>query len=195
MLPMSTPLYRILVLPASSPSADRKTIVIFGLSLLILATPTQTPTSPAAIGTSQTREGRVRFLGTALDTATCMSSWSGILAPCRAHGIPDQPRVEGLDGEHREHDDRGEEKQTHRRLHRHERLKLHERGGKGVDEHIDHRPASDELDHPVELDALVSTRDRPTLHGNEQVGQRDDLRARNQDARNEHDERERPPGG
>ncbi len=48
---------------ASSPSADRKTIVILGPSLKTLVTATHAPTSAATIGMNQTRESRVRFLG------------------------------------------------------------------------------------------------------------------------------------
>ena len=109
-----------------------------------------------------------------------------------ACGIPDQPRIEGLDREHRQHHHRREEKQARPRLHRHQRLELDQRGGEGVDEHVDHRPASDELDHPVEPDPLRVVLDRPALRGDEQVGQRQDLRARDHDAREEHDQRQRP---
>src|SRR5580700_1850967 len=66
-VPTSTPLYLILVLPASSPSAERNTIVILGPSLRNLVTATQTPTSAATIGITQTRESLVCPLGTALD--------------------------------------------------------------------------------------------------------------------------------
>src|SRR6266576_1749610 len=138
---------RIFVLPASSPSADRGAIVIFGPSLRILVTATQTPVSAATMGTIQTTESRVRFLTTVRASPTWGSggSRSGIPHLSRAQGIPDQSGIERLDREHRQHHDSREEDQPQRRLHRHEWLELHERGGEGVDEYVDHRPAPDEL--------------------------------------------------
>jgi hypothetical protein len=44
---------------------------------------------------------------------------------------------------------------------------LDQRGGKGVDKHVDHRPAPDELDHPVESNPLLVVLDRPALCGDE----------------------------
>jgi hypothetical protein len=69
-VPISTPLYSILVLPASRPSADLKTIVILGPSPKTLVTATQAPTTAATIGMNQTRESRVRRLGTARELGT-----------------------------------------------------------------------------------------------------------------------------
>ena len=45
--------------------------------------------------------------------------------------------------------------QSRPRFHRHQWLELDQRRGEGVDEHVDHRPASDELDHPVQPEALT----------------------------------------
>src|ERR1022692_2750614 len=138
MVPTFKPLYWILVLPASSPSADWKTIVILGPWLMILVTATQVPATAATIGMIQTSESRVRFLGTTFASGTWGSglSLSGMLNLLRTCGIPDQSRIKGLDREHRQHHHRGEEKKPGRRLHRHERLKLDEGDGEGVDKHV-----------------------------------------------------------
>src|SRR5205809_2001649 len=170
-------------------------MVIFGPSARILVTATQTPAIAATIGTSQTTESRVRFLGTFLDSGTYGAWFSGTLHLRPAGCIPDETGVERFDREHRQHHDCREEEQPGSRLDRHERLKLHECRGESVDEHVDHRPASDEFDHPVETDALYVALDRAPLHGDEKVDERRDLRARDHDARDEDDERERPPGG
>jgi hypothetical protein len=66
----------------------------------------------ATIGMTQTRESRVRFLATDLDSGVggsgvCASGMSNL---SRAGGIPDEARVEELDGEHRQHHDRREER-------------------------------------------------------------------------------------
>src|ERR1700719_1160858 len=102
-VPTSTPLYSILVLPASSPSADPKMIWIFGPSLSILETATQAPTTAAIIGITQTTEIRVLFLATARDSGiggidVRSSAMSNLL---RAGRIPDQPWVERFDRQHR----------------------------------------------------------------------------------------------
>ena len=106
-------------------------------------------------GTIQTRESRVCFLGhgprLGHEAGRSDQAWRGLAPRDR---IPDQPRIEGLDREHRQHHDRREEEQAGRRPHRHERLQLHERRGEGVDEDVDHRPAADQLDHAVEPHAL-----------------------------------------
>ena len=112
------------------------------------------------------------------------------LQPRSSCGVPDQPRVEGFDRKHRQHHHGCEEKQSRSRLHRHQRLELDQGGGKGVDEHVNHRPAADELDDSVEPHPLLVVLDRTALHGNEQVAERHDLRARNHDAGDQHDQRQ-----
>ena len=44
------------------------------------------------------------------------------------------------------------------RLHRHQRLQLHQRDDERVDEDVEHRPAADELDQAIEARALVVVR-------------------------------------
>ena len=82
-MPISRPLWRILVLLASSPAAEGKTIVILGPSFRIFVTAIQTPAAAATIGMTQTSEIRARFWGTVLDSGTWGSdgSLSGILHP------------------------------------------------------------------------------------------------------------------
>src|SRR5215471_8688901 len=143
--PTSTPLKWIDVLPASSPSAVWKTIVIVGPSARIRVTATQAPTTAATIGTIHTSDRRVLRLPRCFDSGTGGSgaSASGMSDLVGARRVPDQAWIEGLDGEHREDHDRGEEEQARRGLHRHERLELDQRRGEGVDEDVDHRPTSD----------------------------------------------------
>src|SRR5262249_2104262 len=101
-------------------------MVIFGPSPRILVTATQAPAIAATMGMIQTRENRVCFLLTALDSGACGSdSWSsGMANLSRAARIPDQTRVEGLGAEHRQHHHRREEEEAGARFHRHERLEL-----------------------------------------------------------------------
>ena len=84
-------------------------------------------------------------LGTVLESGTeeiggSRSGMSNLLKACR---IPYRPRSKNstariVSSVHRE------EKQDRRRLCRHQRLKLDQRGGEGVDEHVDHRRRSGE---------------------------------------------------
>src|SRR5579863_1155113 len=189
-VPISTPLYRILVLPASRPSAESRVIVILGPSLMTLVTATHTPTNAAKIGMNQTNESRVRLLDTALELGTggIGVSGSGMLNLFRTGGIPDQARVEGFDRKHRQHHDRRKKKQAGRGRHRHQWLELNQGCGEGVDEHIDHRPASDEVDHSIHPDALLIVLRRATLRCYEEVRQRENLCTRDHNAREEHDQ-------
>src|SRR5271170_6447979 len=104
----------ILVLFASSPSADEKTMVISGPCSRIFVTAIHTPATAATMGMTQTSESRVRFLGTALASGTLENfSVSGMLHLafdflCRG-GIPDQPRVERFDRQHGQDHDRCKE--------------------------------------------------------------------------------------
>src|SRR5271156_1263027 len=132
------------------------TMVILGPSLSTRVTATHAPTIAARIGMNQTSESRVRFLGTFLDSGTderggSRSGISNLFRTClyRTCGIPDEPRIERLDRQHRKHHHRREEDQAGPRLDRHQWLQLDQGRGESIDEYIDHRPASDELDHPV----------------------------------------------
>src|SRR6202041_342852 len=146
------------------------TIVIVGPSLNTRVTATHAPTTAARIGMNQTSESRVRFLGTFLDSGTDDrgGSRSGIcnlfrICLLRTYRIPDQSRIERLDREHRKDHDRREEDQARSRFHRHEWLKLNQSSGEGIDEYVDHRPASYELDHPIHTNPLLVVRDGAAL--------------------------------
>src|SRR5262249_62294260 len=97
MVPTVPPLYWIWVLPASSPSADLKTMVIFGPSARIRVTATQAPAIAATMGTIQTRESRVCFLPTALESGMFGGdpSPSAMADLSRALRLPDQTPVNG----------------------------------------------------------------------------------------------------
>src|ERR1700683_2514510 len=131
------------------------TMVIFGPSLITRVTATHAPTIAARIGMNQTSESRVRFLGTFLDSGTeervggSRSGISNLFRIClyRTCSVPDQPRIERLDRQHRKHHYRREKDQAWPRLDRHQRLQLDQGRGEGVDDYIDHRPASHETAH------------------------------------------------
>src|SRR5580704_5658119 len=131
---------------------------MLGPSLKNLVTATQTPTSAATIGMNHTTESRVRFLDTTLESGTAGLGicGSGMLNLVHAGGVPDEPRVERFDRQHREYDHGREKQQTGRRLHRHQRLQLNQSRSESIDKDIDHRPASDELDGTIEADTLFA---------------------------------------
>src|SRR5271170_3291555 len=116
-------------------------MVIVGPWLRILVTATQTPTSAATIGITQTGEILVCFLATARDWGTggsgvCCSTMYNLLG---ADGVPDKTWVKGLNRKHRQHHHRGEEDEPRSGFNRHQRLELDQGCGKSVDEHVDHR--------------------------------------------------------
>src|SRR3984957_13175694 len=193
-VPISTPLYWSLVLPASRPSAVRKTIVIVGPSLRILVTATHTPTSAARIGMNHTSDSRVRLRVRPFDSGTGGKgrSLSAIEYLFRTRRIPDEARIERLHRQHRQHHHRRKEQQPGPRRDIHKWLKLNQRRGESIDEHIDHRPAPDELHHPVQPYPLPAVLHRSPLRAYQQVAQRQDLRAWDHDARHQDDQRQRP---
>src|SRR4029077_12835958 len=94
-------------------------MVIAGPSQRMRVTATQTPASAATMGTIHTSEIRVLLLLTARASGALGSIVSSGMAYLRyGHRIPDQTRIERLDRQHREHDDRREEEHAGRRLHR-----------------------------------------------------------------------------
>src|SRR5262249_43158798 len=108
-------------------------MVIFGPSARIRVTATHAPAIAATMGTIQTRESRVCFLPTALESGMfggdpSPSAMANLSRACR---IPDQTRVKGLDAEHRQHHHRREEEQAGTRFHRPERLRTAEPCGRG----------------------------------------------------------------
>src|ERR1700691_6334545 len=127
-----------MVLPASRPSAESNTIVIFGPSLSTRVTATHAPTIAARIGITQTSEIGVRLLVTAraFGIGGIGGSFSGMLSHLRTARIPYQARIKRFDREHRKHHHRRKEEQARRRLNRHQRLQLNQSRRERVDEHV-----------------------------------------------------------
>src|SRR5580700_619795 len=108
------------------PCAVLNTIVIAGPSLRIRWIAIPMATSAARSGMIQTMENRMRFLGTTVACGSLSRSIGSAMADgLGVSGVPDQARVEGLGGEHRQHNDRREEQNAGTRRHRHQRLQLH----------------------------------------------------------------------
>src|SRR5215467_10567774 len=163
--PIFTSLYLTSVFPASIPSATFKRMVMVGPSVRIRST----AITAARMGMIHTMEIRELFFETTVACATSSRSPSAMIAlPGRA-GIPDETGVEGHRGQHGQDDHRSEEDHARTGLHEHERLQLHERHREGVDEHVEHRPATDDLDQPIQPVAVAS-RDAP-LHRDEEIGE------------------------
>src|SRR5215472_11406202 len=98
----------------------------------------------ARIGMIQTMEMRELFFETTVACATSSRSPSAMISlPGRA-GIPDETGVERHRRQLGQDDHRGEEDHARTGLHGHERLQLRERHREGVDEHVEHRPATDD---------------------------------------------------
>src|SRR5262245_1981244 len=194
--PMSTSLYLMRVLPASMPATDVNVITIVGPSVRMRWTAVPRATAEARTGMIPTTDTRVRWCrGT---TVACGRSSRSVLSGMPALlRIPDQARIERLRGDHGQHDDRGEEYYPRARLDRHQRGELHQCHREGVDEDVQHRPAADEAHHPVEPRAVAVAVGAPhaPLHGDEEVGERDQLAEGHHHARDQHDERERPRAG
>src|SRR5262245_34933824 len=96
---MFTSLYLIKVLPASIPSADLKTIVMVGPSLMIRWIAIPMATTAARIGMIQTTEIRWRRLGTTVARGR-LSELSAMLGLSIYARIPDQPGIERVCGDH-----------------------------------------------------------------------------------------------
>src|SRR5512139_1643752 len=120
---MITSLYLMNVLPASMPSAALKTIVIVGPSLRMRWTAIPTPTSAARTGMIHTIDRRLRLGATTVACGSSTSSLgSAMRAPARLVGVPDQPRIERVGRDHRQHDHRHEVHDADARRHRHQRV-------------------------------------------------------------------------
>src|SRR6185436_2431136 len=133
------------VLPASMPSAPFITMVMFGPSLRMRWMAMPIATSAARTGMIQTIEMRSRFFRVTAASGTLeRSGSSAMIGGTRSVCVPDEPRIEGFRREHGQHDDGGEEQHPGARGDRRQRLELHERDGKGRDEHVEHRPPADE---------------------------------------------------
>src|SRR5215467_12532079 len=186
--PIFTSLYLTSVFPASIPSATFKRMVMVGPSVRIRST----AITAARMGMIHTMEIRELFFETTVACATSSRSPSAMIAlPGRA-GIPDETGVKGHRRQHGQDDHGGKEDHARTGLHGHERLQLHERHREGVDEHVEHRPATDDLDQPIQPGSVaVASRDAP-LHRDEEIGEGHQLAEGDHHARHQHGEGQRP---
>src|SRR5262249_37613939 len=190
--PIFTSLYLTSVFPASIPSPTLNIMVMVGPSVRMRSTAIPTAITAARMGMIHTIEMRELFFETTVACAPSSRSPSAMFALLRRAGIPDETGVEGHRRQHGQDDHRGEENHTRAGLHGHERLQLHERHGERIDEHVEHRPASDDLDQAIEPGPVaVASRD-PALDCDEEVGEGHQLPKGNHHARYEHGEGERP---
>src|SRR5262245_5459317 len=172
--PISTSLYLIFVFPASRPSAVLNSMVITGPRSRMARTASQPPTSTATIGMIQTSWKAKRFRG----TATASGSWDGDSgsAMLLLHGVPDQARIEGLSREHRDHHHRPERDGAGAGLDAHESSELDESGEERGYVNVDHGPATDDLQDPIELRAPPGRQCGAVPHRQEEIGQGEELR-------------------
>ena len=178
--PMSTSLYLTLVLPGSRPSALLKVIVIVGpLSVTDLITSAR-PISAAISGITQTSEGSQRLRG----SISGSGSWGGSLGPFESlrgasgggrrslrashvrgpevfeslpfHVVPDEAWIELHGRHHGQNHHRAEGDRARSGRDHGKRLEAHQRDRQRDDEHVEHRPAADPFDHPVQRGALLA---------------------------------------
>src|SRR5215472_12180137 len=184
--PIFTSLYLTSVFPASIPSATLNMMVMVGPSVRIRSTAIPTAATAARIGMIHTMEIRELFLDTTVACTTSPRSPSAMISlPGRA-GIPDESGVEGHRRQHGQDDHGGEEDHAWTGLHGHERLQLHERHGKRVDEHVQHRPAPDDLDQPVQSGPVAVVPRDAALDRDEQVREGHQLAEGDHHARHQH---------
>src|SRR5262245_17332593 len=105
---MFTSLYLTKVLPASTPPADLKMIVMVGPSLRIRWIAIPIATTAARIGIIQTTEIRWRRLGTTVARGK-LSGLSAMVLWSARFRIPDQAGIERVCGDHCQHDHSCEE--------------------------------------------------------------------------------------
>src|SRR5262245_7754665 len=155
---MFTSLYLTKVFPASTPSADLKTIVIVGPSLMMRWMAIPIATTAANIGMIQTMEIRVCLLGTTVACGKLLRSvLSAMLVYPIQSRIPDEARVERLSSNHRQHNYSREKQYPRPRRDRHQRRELHQGNCERVDEHIEHRPAADKFDQSIQSGSFAIT--------------------------------------
>src|SRR5215831_2762667 len=186
--PIFTSLYLTSVFPASIPSATFKRMVMVGPSVRIRSTAIPTAITAARMGMIHTMDIRELFFETTVACATSSRSPSAMFALPGGAGIPDETGVEGHRRQHGQDDYRGEEDDARAGLHGHERLQLHKRHGEGIDEHVEHRPAPDDLDQAIQAGAVAVAPRHAALDRDEQVREGHQLTERDHDARHQHGE-------
>src|SRR6267143_3224154 len=119
-------------------------------------------TSAARIGMIQTAETRMRWRGTAIASGRWRrSDWSVM------RRVPEETGIERRRRKHGQDHHRGEERQPGTRLRCHHRLKLNQCDDESDDEYIEHRPAPDQLDHPVQTRAIAGAVSRAAPHADQ----------------------------
>src|SRR5215813_10935976 len=193
--PIFTSLYLTSVFPASIPSATLNMMVMVGPSVRMRSTAIPTAITAARMGMIHTIEMRELFFETTVPCASSSRSPSAMFAlPGRAR-IPDETGVKGHRRQHGQDDHRGEEDHTRTGLHGHERLQLHEGHSERIDEHVEHRPAPDDLDQPVQPGPVAVASRNPALDRDEEIGEGHQLAERDHHARHQHREGQRPRSG
>src|SRR5215472_5272208 len=193
--PIFTSLYLTSVFPASIPSATLNMMVMVGPSVRMRSTAIPTAITAARMGMIHTIEMRELFFETTVACASSSRSPSAMFAlPGRA-GIPDETGVERHRRQHGQDDHRGEEDHARAGLHGHERLQLHEGHGERIDEHVEHRPAPDDLDQPIQPGPVAVASGNPALDRDEEIGEGHQLAERDHHARHQHGEGQRPRSG
>src|SRR5499433_265451 len=193
--PIFTSLYLTSVFPASIPSATLNMMVMVGPSVRMRSTAIPIAITAARMGMIHTIEMRELFFETTVACASSSRSPSAMFALLRRAGIPDETGLEGHRRQHGQDDHRGEEDHTRAGLHGHERLQLHEGHGERIDEHVEHRPAPDDLDQPVQPGPVAVASRNPALDRDEEIGEGHQLAERDHHARHQHGEGQRPRSG
>src|SRR5258706_266237 len=150
--PISTFLYLILVLPASSPSAVLNEIAIIVPRSRIDLTTIHPPITAATSGSTHTSGSECCRRG-------CDGSASGMAsrsAPCGASamrspfGLPDQAGIERHRSHHGQHHHRRECHRGRADAYRRDRLKIDQRDQQRHHEDVEHRPAAYAFDQAVQ---------------------------------------------
>src|SRR5262245_10990831 len=148
--PMCTSLYLTGVLPASSPWAALKTMVIVGPWLRIRWAAIPRATTAARMGITQTTDRRAPRRRTTVACGRLSRPLSSAMLFLKSRrGIPDAPRIGRFRDDHRQHHYSREERHAGAGDHRHRGLQLHQRDGEGVDEHVQHGPPADDLNRAI----------------------------------------------
>src|SRR5574338_41503 len=150
--PISTSLNLILVLPASSPSALLKVMVITGPCSRMDFTASQPPMRAATMGTSQTScRDHLDFGATSASGKADGSGRGGASGIVVLHGIPDQARVEAHRRKHRQYHHGAKGQCPGGRLDAGQRIELHQRCQHGDHIYVQHGPFAHQFHQAVEL--------------------------------------------
>src|SRR5450830_43974 len=213
--PISTSLYLTLVLPASSPSAEMKVIVMIGPRSRMILTTKVKPMTAATIGMSQTRDGsqlrctcRFGSGGFGCGAVGSLASVIAILVllHCRmfiVHGvstvlcilIPDQAWIEAQRCQHGQHHHGTKCRYAHASVDLGESFNLHQPSQQRHHKYIEHGPASNGFHQPIQLGALQALPAAASACTDRKQNQRHQLEQRHQKAGNKHYHGQLPRAG